>query len=331
MMKYPIRTYSSALSPESLTDSGITSTNATASMYPAPSARKYCRNCLGQSFRTTKYPPIKFPAAATSPSPAASAVRNAKSCAIFGVRRFAPTLSGPACRFLRPHTINRSAKRPAILSPLFSAPSALSLFHSFTLSLFHSFTLSLFHSFTLSLFHSFTLSLFHSFTLSLSSTVPKQNHIPLLDYIFLPLQPHLRPLPRCRQTSRRQQIIPPHHFRADETSLNVAVNRPRRLHGHRALANRPSPHFRLPRREKLDQSQQIIRRANQSVQPRLLQSIRRQQFRGFLLIHLGEFRFQPPANRHHRRIRPPLQCPQLVPLHRRIQLVRFVVPQIQYV
>src|SRR6266478_5780776 len=80
----------------------------------------------------------------------------------------------------------------------------LSLFHSFTLSLFHSFTLSLFHSFTLSLFHSFTLSLFHSFTLSLfSSTVPKQNHIPLLHHIFLPLQSHLRLLPRCPQASRR--------------------------------------------------------------------------------------------------------------------------------
>src|SRR6266850_4829565 len=237
------------------------SMKATASMYPAPNARKYCSTRRDHSLRTTKYPPIKFPAAATSPSPAASAVRNAKSCAIFGVRRFAPTLSGPACRFLRPHTINRSAKRPAILSPLFSAPSALSLFHSFTLSLFHSFTLSLFHSFTLSLFHSFTLSLFHSFTLSLfSSTVPKQNHIPLLHHIFLPLQSHLRLLPRCPQASRRQQIIPPHHFRAYEAFLNVAVNRPRRLHRHRPLANRPRPHFRLTRREKLDQSQQIIRR-----------------------------------------------------------------------
>src|SRR6266478_6414304 len=169
----------------------------------------------------------------------------------------------------------------------FSASSAplcvktLSLFHSFTLSLFHSFTLSLFHSFTLSLFHSFTLSLFHSFTLSLfSSTVPKQNHIPLLHHIFLPLQSHLRLLPRCPQASRRQQIIPPHHFRAYEAFLNVAVNRPRRLHRHRPLANRPRPHFRLTRREKLDQSQQIIRRTNQSVQPRLLQSVRRQQFRG---------------------------------------------------
>src|SRR5579863_8722247 len=63
-------------------DSGITSRNATASMYPAPSAKKYCKYRRGQSRRTTKYPPTKFPAAATSPKPAASAVRNAKSCAI---------------------------------------------------------------------------------------------------------------------------------------------------------------------------------------------------------------------------------------------------------
>src|SRR5882724_8309079 len=101
-----------------------------------------------------------------------------------------------------------------------------------------------------------SLSLFHSFTLSLfSSTVPKQNHIPLLHHIFLPLQSHLRLLPRCPQASRRQQIIPPHHFRAYEAFLNVAVNRPRRLHRHRPLANRPRAHFRLTRREKLDQSQ----------------------------------------------------------------------------
>src|SRR5260370_302162 len=44
--------------------------NATASMYPAPSARKHCKNFRGHSRRTTKYPPIKFPAAATSPPPA---------------------------------------------------------------------------------------------------------------------------------------------------------------------------------------------------------------------------------------------------------------------
>ena len=63
-------------------DSGITSRNATASMYPAPSAKKYCKYFRGQSRRTTKYPPTKFPAAATNPSPAASAVRNAKLCSM---------------------------------------------------------------------------------------------------------------------------------------------------------------------------------------------------------------------------------------------------------
>src|SRR5947207_14433229 len=51
-------------------------------MYPAPSARKYCKYFRGQSRRTTKYPPTKFPAAATSPRPTASAVRNVRSCPI---------------------------------------------------------------------------------------------------------------------------------------------------------------------------------------------------------------------------------------------------------
>src|SRR5580704_6439107 len=44
-------------------------------------------------------------------------------------------------------------------------------------------------------------------------TMPEQNHIPLLHNVFLPLQPHLRFLPRRRQTPGRQQIIPSHHFR----------------------------------------------------------------------------------------------------------------------
>ena len=47
-------------------------------MYPAPSARKYCKYFRDQSLRTTKYPPIKFPAAAINPSSAANPVRNAK-------------------------------------------------------------------------------------------------------------------------------------------------------------------------------------------------------------------------------------------------------------
>src|SRR5580692_4695167 len=91
-------------------DSGITSTNDTASMYPAPSAKKYCKYCRGQSRRTTKYPPIKFPAAATNPSPAASAVRNAKSCPIWSAAALLPLLQStqrprdsvspcPLCKF----------------------------------------------------------------------------------------------------------------------------------------------------------------------------------------------------------------------------------------
>src|SRR5467141_1451074 len=161
--------------------------------------------------------------------------------------------------------------------------------------------------------------------------MPEQNHIPLLHNVLFPLQPHLRLLSRRRQTPRRQQIIPPHHFRPYKTFLNVAMNRPRRLHRRRTLSNRPRPHFRFPRREKLYQPEQIIRRADQTVQPRLLQSVGRQQLRRLFLIHLRKFRLQPPANRHHRRIRPPLQRAQFAPLHRRVQLVGFVVPQVQHI
>src|SRR5262249_51775333 len=55
------------------------SKNATASMDPAPSAKKNCKKCPRQSPPPQKYPPTKLPAAATSPNPAAIAVRIAKS------------------------------------------------------------------------------------------------------------------------------------------------------------------------------------------------------------------------------------------------------------
>src|SRR5207248_2500681 len=146
-----------------------------------------------------------------------------------------------------------------------------------------------------------------------------------------PPSPTCRVLPPRAQPPRRQQIIPSHHFGPYETLFDVAMNRPRCLHRCCALSNRPRPHFRLPRREKLDQPQQVIRRANQPVQPRLLQSVRCQQLRGLFLIHLREFCLQPPANHHHSRIRPPLQRIQFVPHHCRVQVVRFVVPQVQHV
>src|SRR5579859_1781067 len=143
--------------------------------------------------------------------------------------------------------------------------------------------------------------------------MPEQNHIPFLHHILPPLQPYLRLLPRRRHASRRQQIIPAHYFRTNKSLLNIAVNFSCRLRCSSSLANRPRSHFRLPRRKKLNQSHQVIRRANQPVQARLFQSIRSQQLRRFLLLHLRQLRFEPPANRHHRRILPPLQRPQLVP------------------
>src|SRR5260370_1193617 len=154
--------------------------------------------------------------------------------------------------------------------------------------------------------------------------MPKKNHIPFLHHVFFSLQPHLRLLPRGRQTSRRQQVIPPHHFRPYKSLLDVAMNCPRRLHCRRSLSNRPRPHFRLPRRKKLDQSQQVVRRRIQSVQPRLLQSIGRPPLRPLFPLPSQKSRFHPPANPSHRRIRPPLQRAQFVPLHGRFQLVRFV-------
>src|SRR5215469_687281 len=119
--KNPISTNTSALSPASFTDSGITSTNATLSMYPAPSAKKYCKYLRGHSRRTTKYPPSTLPPAATSPRSAAKAVRNAKSWLIrvvrFGVE--SSKSAGSAAENQRPDCCEESAE--------FRAPSQLVL------------------------------------------------------------------------------------------------------------------------------------------------------------------------------------------------------------
>src|SRR5712675_3756503 len=70
-----------------------------------------------------------------------------------------------------------------------------------------------------------------------SSRMPEQNHIPFLHHIFPSLQPHLRLLPRRRNTPRRQQIIPSHHFRANESLFDIAVNLSRRLSRRRSFTN----------------------------------------------------------------------------------------------
>src|SRR5437879_209319 len=149
-----------------------------------------------------------------SPSPAASPVRNARSC---------PIWSAAACRRFSAYLSARLRARSACAAVLFffSLPSALSVNSVLILSLYPHFVMSL---------------------LLTSSAVPKQNHIPLLHNVVFPLQSHLRLLPRRRQTPRRQQIIPPHHFRPNKTLLDIAMNRPRRLHRRRSLSNRPRPH-----------------------------------------------------------------------------------------
>src|SRR5208282_2110093 len=176
-------------------DSGITSRNATASIYPAPSAKKYCKNCRGQSRRTTKYPPIKFPAAATSPNPAASAVRNAKSCPIVSGTGFSLCLrSHQSCARPIKHVIPSEARN--LLFPLFSAISLRTLRLCVIFSLF---------SFPLGFFLYFLISL----PLSFIRCAETKSHPPLARYIPSlraspapsPALPQYSPQPEDRSTS----------------------------------------------------------------------------------------------------------------------------------
>src|SRR5437016_11308596 len=130
-------------------------------MYPAPSARKYCRYLRGHSLRTTKYPPTKFPAAATRPSPAASAVRNVTSCPIASGTGFSLCKPNPPCC----STQSQICSLPLLLCETFAfggcpdrVGAALRYLYPFSL-------------------------------LPSSPRMPKKNHIPFLHHVLFPLQP----------------------------------------------------------------------------------------------------------------------------------------------
>src|SRR5438046_3421627 len=72
-----------------------------------------------------------------------------------------------------------------------------------------------------------------------SPRMPEQHHIAFLYNVLFPFQPNLSLFLRRRNTSRRDQIVPSHHFRPNKSLLDVAMNHTRGLHRRVSLANRP--------------------------------------------------------------------------------------------
>ena len=101
------------------------------------------------------------------------------------------------------------------------------------------------------------------------------------------------------------------------SALDVAVDRARGLlRGHAALDG-PGAAFRLAAGEKRNQSQQPIARLNQPVAPRLRQPVGAHHLGGLGIVEFGEFRFDLPAERHHRGLRLRRQLFQVVLLDHR--------------
>src|ERR1700687_6406901 len=94
----------------------------------------------------------------------------------------------------------------------------------------------------------------------------KENNISLLHDVLFPFEPHLRFFLGGADPSGGEEVFTTHHFRADVTLLNVAVNFAGRLHRGRTLANGPRANFRLSRGEKWEQAHQGVGSADQPVQ-----------------------------------------------------------------
>src|SRR5579884_3941258 len=88
----------------------------------------------------------------------------------------------------------------------------------------------------------------------------------LLNDVILALEAHLRLLLCGGDTPGGNQIIPAHHFRADESLLDVAMNRSGGLDGRGPFVNGPSADLGLARGEELQKAHEVVGGANEAIQ-----------------------------------------------------------------
>ena len=106
------------------------------------------------------------------------------------------------------------------------------------------------------------------------------------------------------QCAGGQQIFAAHHFRADEASLDVGVNRAGGFLGVHAAADGPGAHFRLAGGEKGDEPEEFVGRANQAMQAGLFQSVSGEQFPGGGVFEFCEFGFDASTDGYDGALRP---------------------------
>ena len=90
-------------------------------------------------------------------------------------------------------------------------------------------------------------------------------------------------------------------LRTDESALKVTVDHARSLRGRSAHAHSPGAHFLHTGGEVGLQTQQLEAGTDQAVQTGLFQAQLLQEHVAVFIVHLGHFRFDLGANRHHRR------------------------------
>src|SRR5438105_10378598 len=96
--------------------------------------------------------------------------------------------------------------------------------------------------------------------------------VAVLHFIVAPLQPQPRALARLGLAARLQQLVPRHHFGANETFREIAVDLARGIDGLLAAAHGPGAHLVLAHGEEGAQTQQPVAGANHRAQPVLLET-----------------------------------------------------------
>src|SRR4029079_11778559 len=94
----------------------------------------------------------------------------------------------------------------------------------------------------------------------------------VLDRIGFPFRSHDAELLRVRFASRLQELLPPDDLGTDEASLEVGVDGARRLLRRRAARHGPRAHLVVADREERAEPEQLVRRADQTVEGRLRES-----------------------------------------------------------
>src|SRR3954464_6896429 len=103
--------------------------------------------------------------------------------------------------------------------------------------------------------------------------VPHRDHVAILHDVIAPLGPQHAPLPLLGVASSVDELAPPDYLGAHEAGLDVAVNAARGVPCRGPPREGPGPGLGAPvGGEKRDQAKQVVRGADETREPRLVDS-----------------------------------------------------------